>query len=191
MKNQTHKKLFAIILATVMIMSVFAGCGNNAEESKTSQASVSEEASSTTQTLESQTSEAVSEDAFEHDPLLNELGTIPVCNEKVTLTIGLQQNANVENYDTNYYTLKLEEEANVDIEFILFPAGNDGKEKLRIMLTSGEKLPDIIMFGVSGAEAMSWGAEGYILPLEDYFQTSSYYAKAGYDRVKEKIKAVS
>ena len=30
---------------------------------------------------------------------------------------------------------------------------------------------------------MIYGAEGYFLPLEDYFEHSSYYAKAGYDRV--------
>ena len=182
MKKQMLKKLTSLVLAAVMTASLLVGCGNSAQEEKQESQSVVEESGSTVEASTEQSGESIAEDGFEHDPVLNELGADVICKKKVTLTIGLQQNANVEDYETNYYTKKLEEEANVDLEFVLFPAGNEGKEKLRMMIAGDEELPDIIMFGISGAEAMNMGAEGYILPLEDYFQNSSYYAKNGYDR---------
>ena len=39
--------------------------------------------------------------------------------ETKVLTIALPQNANVENYDTNYLTQLLEKECNVDIQFLV------------------------------------------------------------------------
>ena len=187
MKNKTLKKLLALALTAVLSAFLLTACGNSAEESKTSEAQQSSETqSSQAQSSEAtQSSEVVAEDAFEHDPVLNELGVEPFVKEDVTITIGLKQNANIENYDTNWYTQLLEQYSGANIEFQLFPAGNEGQEKLQMMVAGGEKLPDIIMIGQNDAQAMLWGEEGYIIPLEDYFEHSSYYAAEGYARVKE------
>ena len=64
---------------------------------------------------------------------------------KDTLTIAIAQNANVEDYDTNYLTQMIEKECNVDLKFILLPAASaDAKSKLALMASSGEELPDVI-----------------------------------------------
>ena len=187
MKNTNLKKLLALALAAVMSASLLTACGNKTEETKTSEAQQSSEAqSSEAQSSEAAvSSEVVAEDAFEHDPVLNELGVEPYVKEEVTITIGLKQNANISDYNTNYYTTMMEEVTGVNIEFLLFPAGNDGNEKLQMMVAGGEKLPDIILWGQNEAVAQQWGAEGYIVPLEDYFANSSIYAAEGYARVKE------
>ena len=189
MKVKTMQKVLAMALAAVMSASLLTGCGNTVSESKSSEIKSSEVQTSEAQSSQSesagvQSSEAV-KDAFEHDPVLNELGAEPICNEKVTITIGLKSNANVENYDTNYYTQMLEEVGNVDIEFLLFPAGDEGQEKLQMMVAGGEELPDILLWGQTEALEMTWGEEGYIIPLEEYFENSSYYAMQGFNRVKE------
>ena len=100
------------------------------------------------------------------------------------MSVGLAQNANVENYDTNYYTTMMEEVSGVNVEFVLFPAG-EAQEKLNMMVAGGEKLPDIILWGINGALAQQWGSEGYLLPLEDYMEHSSLYLAEGAARVKE------
>lgn len=187
MKIKSMQKWLAATLAVVMSASLLTGCGNTDGETSSNEKSSEVQQSSQTQTENSaeQSSEETSNDGFEHDPVLNELGAETICNEKVTISIGLKTNALVEDYDTNHYTKMLEEVGNVDIEFVLFPAGNDGQDKLQMMIAGGEELPDIIMWGQKDALAMSWGEEGYLIPLEDYFENSSYYAAQGYARVKE------
>lgn len=185
MKSKKVKRLLAAALAAVMLVSSMTGCGTQgAVNSDPTNAPDSTNVSDPTNAPEAtQGTEAVDEDAFEHDPVLNELGADTICKEKVTITIGIKSNANVEDYDTNWYTQMIEEAANVDLEFVIFPAGNDGQTKLQMMVTGGEKLPDIIMWGQTEAQAMAWGEEGYIIPLEDYFENSSYYAAQGFERV--------
>lgn len=61
--------------------------------------------------------------------------------ETKVLTIALPQNANVENYDTNYLTQLLEKECNVDIQFMLLPTSlEDAKSKLALMASSGDSI---------------------------------------------------
>ncbi len=178
MKKKAVQRLLSMAMVAAMSVSLLAGCGKDGQTQGSEQTNVS--ASGT----EAGT-EAVVE--FEHDPVLNELGAEPICNEKVTISIGIQSNAYVEDYETNYYTKMIEEVANVDLEFMVLPAGKDGQEKLQMMVAGGQELPDIIMWGQSDALAMQWGEEEYLVPLEDYFENSAYYSSQGYARVKEQI----
>lgn len=190
MKNQFVKKMISALLVAVMSASLLAGCGNTAEESKGSDASQSSQTSEalevSTSAAESsqQTKEAAPADEFEHDLLLNELGVDPVCKEKITLTVGIKQDLNVEDYNTNHTTQLIEEATGVDLEFIIFPA-KEADQKLQMMVTGGETLPDIIMWGVNDAQAQLWGEEGFLLPLEEYFEHSAYYSLKAFDIVKE------
>ena len=185
MKNKTIQKLLSMVLASVMAASLLTGCGNTAGDStQSSESKASEAQTSEVQASDSRTLEAA-DDGFEHDPVLNELGADTICNEKVTITIGIKSSAYVEDYDTNYYTQMLEETGNVDIEFMLFPDGSEGQEKLQMMVAGGQKLPDIILWGQTDAIAMQWGEEGYLIPLEEYFEHSAYYSAEKYETIKE------
>ena len=175
MKKKTVQRLLSMVLATVMTASLLTACGNNDEPTNSSNTEVAQG-----------TDARVSEE-FVHDPVLNELGADTICNEKVTITIGIQSNAYVEDYETNYYTKMLEEVGNVDLEFMVFPAGDEGQEKLQMMVSGGQELPDVIMWGQSDALAMQWGDEEYLVPLEDYFENSAYYSVNKYEQIKEEI----
>lgn len=86
-----------------------------------------------------------------------------------TLTIAIPQNSNVEDYDTNYLTQLIEEECNVDLEFVLLPSAiADAKSKLALMASSGEKLPDVICMTLSSLEVSEYGAKGVFIPMNDY-----------------------
>lgn len=89
--------------------------------------------------------------------------------EPRVLTIAIQQNANVEDYTTNYETKLIEEACNVKLEFQFLPTSfDDVKTKLALMVSSGEKLPDVICMQLSNQEVFEYGSKGVFLPLNDY-----------------------
>lgn len=178
------KKILSMLLVTGMAVSLLGGCGNNNvdDEPDNEKESSSEEEEADNK---SQEEDPATEDGFEHDPVLNDLGVEPICKETVTLTVGIKSSANVEDYETNYYTQLIEETANVDLEFIVYPAA-EATEKLRMQVAGGEKLPDIIMWRISDAEMMGWGAEDYFIAMDDYFEHSVYYATDTIEYYKEK-----
>lgn len=100
------KKLIALLLAVLMLMSVFTGCGDKQETTDPTEPTPSEDVSTP---AEDKTDPEPAEEA-----------------ERVTLTIGLHQNALVEDYETNDYTKFLEDSLNVDLDFVYF--SNDYSE---------------------------------------------------------------
>ena len=117
----------------------------------------------------------------ESDPNLNEPGVLPICKETVHLTVGICNNPNIIDLDTNTQTLMLEEEGNYELEFITFPA-NEMLQKLNVMVqTDAESLPDIIFFGrystIQNTAIYNWAVNGAIVPITDYVKNSSYYFK--------------
>jgi putative aldouronate transport system substrate-binding protein len=113
------------------------------------------------------------------DPNLNPPGETPICKEKVSLTIAMPTQVYVEDYETNYMTLKLEEEGNMDLSFIMYPA-EDYRTKMDLMVAAGGRdLPDIIAsdYGrpFTDAQVFNYALAGAIVPLTDYFENSGYY----------------
>jgi len=175
------KKLIALFLCLVMVLGCFAGCGKQ-EEPK-----VEEPAPSTTETKEPEAKpeEVAPEQPEEPAP---ELGALPLVTEETTITIGLMQNANTEDYETNEYTKWLEEQTGLNLDFVYF--SNDKTEavtQLNLMIAGGEKLPDILwyMTGVDTALMYELGEDGYILDLKDYFSEYGYYFWESYNEVPE------
>lgn len=90
--------------------------------------------------------------------------------ETKKLTIAIPQNANVENFDTNYLTRWLEEEMNVDIEFVLLPAtAEDANTKVSLWVSSNAKLPDVLCLSLSDTVAQDYASKGIFVDLTDYY----------------------
>lgn len=155
MKKQ---RLFALNVALVVLLAVLISCGGKAAEE-------------------------VSSGVVEFEPdRFNLEGTFPIIKEKVTLTMGVIQDTNIENWDTNLYTKKLEEDLNVDLEFVTFPPpSTSAKEKLAILISSGSELPDMISMALTDIETYTYGSQGYFIDLEPYMENSSTYLKANMD----------
>lgn len=87
------------------------------------------------------------------------------------LTIALSAAPNVENYDTNHLTKVIEEDNNVDLEFVLLPAdNNDATTKFSLMVSGGAKLPDILTTGGLGQiVAFDFASKGVFRKLNDYY----------------------
>lgn len=173
------RKFLASVLAASMLMTVLTGCGDT--EVKSSEVTSETQTTETQTTSETVTSEVVA--GFEHDPILNEVGVEPISKETVTLTIGVGQNSNVENFDTNVLTKWLEEMANVDLEFVEYP-NKEMADKIRLMAAGGgDELPDIFICNLNDSTVNDLAENEMIIPLDDYYENCSVYYKEGFDRV--------
>lgn len=102
-------------------------------------------------------------------------GELPIVNEKITLTIGMPGRANVIDYDTNEFTKWLEEQTNIDLEFMLFPE-SEANTKLELMLASDTELPDIIMgMNFNDSFFQRYAESKSFLDLTEYIDQSGYW----------------
>ena len=97
---------------------------------------------------------------------LNAPGEFPIAKEKTKITIGVQQNASIKDWETNALTRELEEKANVDLEFVVFPSA-DASSKLAAMVASQTELPDII--AMETVDLTTYYDTGIAVCLTDYY----------------------
>lgn len=180
--RRTGKHLAALLTA-VLAVSSFSGCSSPPSADPTN-ANVQTGGGQET----SGSDIGALNDVFEHDANLSVPGTEPICSETVELTIGVVQNTNVEDYVDNYYTKLLEEEANVKLDFYYFPS-SEASSKLELMCAAGgDDLPDIVLMSQTDAVVAKYGRDGMFIPLEDYYENSSYYFKNGFKKVLDSSK---
>ena len=151
------KKLLALILCLTLAVSVFAGCGGGGGLEAAGEGNEGPVA-----TMDQQ--------------------EIP---EDLTLTIGIPLSASVEDYDTNAYTLWLEEQTGYDLEFITFQSSStDYKAQLSTMLATGDELPDILWnFQVGQGAYEEYGASGYFIDMAPYYNDKEGEGKVFWDRL--------
>lgn len=115
------------------------------------------------------------------DPLANSIGTVPVAKESIELSIAVVQNEFVEDYQTNYQTRVFEALSGCDIVPVVF-SSVDASEKLKMMVVSGDRLPDIIPqeFINNDATRYLYGDAGALIPLNEYFDEETGLAGAYY-----------
>lgn len=113
---------------------------------------------------------------YDVDNNLNEPGVFPVCKEKITLTVGIARSDVVEDYETNAMTKYLEEKMNAELDFVIYDTDDMNKTVELLMSAGGNNLPDIIISeNVDNFDMISYGQKGYIIPLNKYYENSSYY----------------
>lgn len=157
------KKLLALLLAAIMVISM-AACAP-AEPAGTTTEAPKDTTAAKDNTTAATTTAGVDLSAL---PLV-EPGT-----EK--LTIGIPTNATVLDYNDNYFTMWLEEQTGIDLEFAFFSSdAAEAKQQLALMIANKETLPDIIFNVLDDSLRAEYGAEGLLVDLTDYFETSSYW----------------
>lgn len=119
------------------------------------------------------------------DANVNPLGTYPALKETVPLTIGTKDSTTVQDLNTNAFTQLLEEQINVDLTFDIYPAA-DVQQKVRILISSGAELPDVFAcIGISDLDLLSYGSQGVLLALNDYYEAYGYYAQMMFEQAPE------
>lgn len=171
------KKWFTISLAVLLVFAL-AACS-------TGVTTTTGTTKGTTTTGTTTAGTTTSQQGWQRDPNLNPLGEFPICKETVSLKIGMPQMAAVENFETNWQTLQLEEKGNFDLSFEMY-AGDEIVQKIELMIVAGgNDLPDVIMHGLGGqANLVKYGQAGMILPLNDYYENSAYWINDSLSRIE-------
>jgi len=89
------------------------------------------------------------------------------------LSVAIAENLRIEDYKTNLQTKLIEQNANVDLSFVVLPS-TDFVNRLNLMVMAGGKeLPDIILARPGDAVVFQWAQEGAIVPLTKYYKDPS------------------
>ncbi len=154
------KKKGVVLCAALLAMTlVFSSCGkeNKTEETDSSYA----------------------------DSNVNAAGQLPIVKDKISLTIGIRDYRYVKDFETNEFTKWLEEQTNIDLNFVTFPTSNH-IEKFRLLVASESQLPDILInFGLGKVEVLKLGQDGVFLNLKNMIEHDGYYIDEMFKIAKE------
>ena len=165
------KKLFALLLAVVMVISM-AACAP-ADEDPTTTAPATTTAATTTA--------ATTTEAEPFDPY--DLTGIVADNK---INIGIFTDATVLDYEDNYLTNYLEELTGLEIEFTFFSKDDTEKQQqLTLMIANKEQLPDILMNVATGSMIDEMGQNGLLVDTTDFLENESYFWKALVDTMND------
>lgn len=163
------KKFIAILLVITMACTLLTSCsGGNGSKKHTTSADNSTSSQN-----------------------LNPAGELPIVKETVQLNCWVVPSPDwkIDNFDDNVFTKWVEEKTNIDLTFTVGPAA-DAKTKLSILLSSG-RYPDILFSpGFSPSEQEVYGAQGLILPLNQYIDKYGVETKKIFERYPEIKEAV-
>ncbi|MBQ3669043.1 MAG: extracellular solute-binding protein, partial [Clostridia bacterium] len=122
------------------------------------------------------------------EPVYNAPGEYPIANEVITLKILAPQDGEYSRAE-NLQTLELEEKLGIKIEWEIAPSGSMQDKLSTVFLRDPADQPDIILTGVGAADRLSMikeaelGAQGYILPLNEYLDTVSVGYAAAFEKL--------
>ncbi|MBE6981474.1 MAG: extracellular solute-binding protein [Ruminococcaceae bacterium] len=168
--NRKLHKILALLLSLVLTLGCLTACGGS-EETDESLAEIEIPTAPTNQ---------VSEDDWL--PFVGD-------DEEVSLTIGLVGKANVPNYETNAYTLMLEELSGIDIKFQYFTGSSvDAMTQFSLMAAAEEPLPDMLwgLGSVSTQTIFEFGQDGYLVDMKPYFEQYGHYFWQSYNKLSER-----
>lgn len=107
---------------------------------------------------------------------VNDPGALPIVNDPVTLTIGVEQSATIEDWETNEETLYLEDKTGISLDFVVYPSNEMGTKLELIVAAGGSDLPDMLMGSFTQNQIMPWAEAGMIQPLTEYYDNLVYWA---------------
>lgn len=156
------KKLIALFLTTLLLLTVFAGCGKK----------------------EVTNNQDIADNG--QDSNLTEPGTFPIVKEKVTISIFTHPTPErkVDSYDAadNKFSAWYQDYTNVDFDFTLAPSAEDITTTLSTLLSSGEA-PDILLFNSFSPEQQTvYGEQGVLLELTDLVKQNAPHIQAWWEK---------
>lgn len=106
----------------------------------------------------------------------NDPGTLPIVKEALTLTAGVPQVSTIEDWTTNEFTIFMEEQTGIHLEFETYPEAEYATKVDLIMAAGGNDLPEILLgTGINVNVVGNWGSNGFLIPLNDYLTNLAYY----------------
>ena len=173
------KKLFALILSIVMILTLMTACSSDDTSTKptaTPTTAAPAPSSGGDETpLYTPGEDGLIKSAF-GGVSVTKPGELPIVKEPVTLTILHVKHENVEDYDNNKMTKFMEEQTGVNIEWVLVPS-QDASQRVNLLLSTQVDLPDIFMIpsGLTNEVISDMADQGVFLRLDDMIEHLAYW----------------
>ncbi len=116
------------------------------------------------------------------DTYYNDPGTLPIVKEPTTLKVGMPVSQHINDYYTNYQTLKMQEDTGFTFEFDVYPS-DEYLTKVELMIAAGgADLPDVLTGrSFSQQVIMSWADAGMIIPMTEYYDKLYYWGDTSLD----------
>lgn len=150
-------KILACALAAMMTLTA---CGTGGTTSSTAESKAAE----------STAAEGESTAEGGDTGIYNEVDTLPIVKEPVSLKVFLSQSANIVDFETNECTKWLEEQTGIDLQFETTPA-DAVKEKINLKLSSGD-YPDMFLGCAANIDETRYGVdEGILIDLTELMNT--------------------
>ncbi|MFV0503828.1 MAG: extracellular solute-binding protein [Lachnospirales bacterium] len=171
-----QKKVIAILAVMAMTLSLVSCGGNTGTDTAKKDTTVVE--SEVQEEKEESTEETKDPNAIDVEAVKREIAetitNMPGAQEGApVLTVGMQQNTWVEDYDNNFVTKLLEEKNNVDLQFEYLPSSNDDfKTKLTLMVSADQKLPDVLTGILPEMSVYEYGRLGVLQDVTSYYDNS-------------------
>ena len=179
------KRLLAILLACLMVLSMFSACGKKEEEEASvpeeSEQEVEQEAEGEEEGEEEEPAgedEEAAGDVIDHG-IMSENGQVPIVEEKMEFDVNCRQVSNVPDMMTNNFVLWLEEQTNIHINYEMIPEDAIA-EKTNLILASGE-YPDGFQYSaINTTLQVKYGSQGAFVNLAPYYEKFGYYVNDAY-----------
>lgn len=96
-------------------------------------------------------------------------------SEKETITIGLQTDSYITDYEDNYLTDLIEKELGINLEIYQLPSDStELKSKVSIMVAAGKDMPDVFSVkALTNEMILDYGSKGAFITLNDYVNDPS------------------
>jgi putative aldouronate transport system substrate-binding protein len=172
------KRYLALLLACLMVISLFAACGKKEEEKEPADNAATEE----------NKDDAAAEE--EGESLMTANGEVPIVNEKMEFDVACRQVSNVTDMPTNSFVLWLEDKTNIHINYEMIPE-DAISEKTNLILASGQ-YPDGFQYSsITTTLQVKYGAQGAFVDLAPYFEKYGHYANEAYAATTYLPKAIT
>lgn len=181
------KRYLALLLACLMVISLFAACGKK-EEEKPADNSAAEDAGADTEE-EAGDAEGEASDVVDHG-IMSANGEVPIVEETIEFDVNCRQVSNVTDMQTNGFVKWMEETTNVKINYEMTPEDSIS-EKTNLILASGQ-YPDAFQYSsINTTLQVKYGAQGAFVNLAPYFEKFGHFANEAYAATTYLPKAIT
>lgn len=165
------RKQWVYLLVLMLVVGCMTGCSSTGNEG-------SKEGSSSIV-------DSKSESGVEEGSIFNAPGELPIVKQPVTLTIFAPGNGEY-SWADNTQTIELEEKTGIHLDWSIASAADNVYDKFSTMFASST-MTDIMLVGVGSrydkAREAMFGAQGLVLPLNEYLDTVSVGYKAAFEQL--------
>lgn len=183
------KRYLALLLACLMVISLFAACGKKEEEKPADNSAAGESEATENEGEGEAEGEAEAGDVVDHG-LMSANGEVPIVEEALEFDVACRQVSNVTDMQNNGFVKWLEETTNVIIKYEMIPE-DAISEKTNLILASGQ-YPDGFQYSsINTTLQVKYGAQGAFVNLAPYFEKFGHFANEAYAATTYLPKAIT